>query len=366
MTRVLPLPRPSRFLLLAAALVALAVLVVGDGVPPAGAAHKEPTPTNLAATVLSATTVRLTWDGPAASVQYNVEWREQADHSSTGSQTTSASTDGGTYKVTGLTPETAYEFRVQTDGGSNHTDSDFTGRVTATTVTVLVSRINQSNSSNYTTAAHSWGQRFGTGSAANGYTLTSIQQGIPSARNAAQTAKFRAELWSATSGNLPDEKIADLTVPNTLQAGPVEFLPPAGTVLAASTQYFFVAYTTDATSVSLRDTESTSLDNLSQSGWTMANICVRQNGNDPSAGTWGNCTFSSALKIRVNGFEAQAVDPLALSALTAESSTDGSNFAALTLAPEVHPDDTEYWGRGDQRRHPRTADPHAGGTPTPR
>ena len=95
-------------LIFATTLIALICLFVHE-TPPAQAIHNIPGPTNLTATAISATSVRLTWDGPAESYQYRAPWREQDDHSAIRSATTSASTNGGTHTFTGLKPNTFYQ-----------------------------------------------------------------------------------------------------------------------------------------------------------------------------------------------------------------------------------------------------------------
>ncbi len=341
MTRHLRLLTLSRLLIMAAALVALAVFAVADGVPPAQASHKQPTPTSLEATVLSATSVKLTWDGPSASVQYNVQWREQDNHINTDNATTGSSTDGGTYTATGLAPETAYEFHVLTVGGSGHDDSDYTDYVTATTATVFVSNMGkQARTTHMSTASILWSTKFTTGS--SDQVLGSIELVIGRSPSQSQRDTIRVELWSEAAGGGPGSKVYDLDVPpHPIAAGTVAFAAPSNTTLTANTAYWVVPYTTGSFNMLLRNTASTDEDSGAATGWSIGNTSRFQQRQTPTTGTWQTTGVTLVMKMTVNT-AAEAVSPTDLSALTAESSTDGSAFSALTLNPAFDADTTEY------------------------
>ena len=136
-------------------------------------------------------------------------------------------------------------------------------------------------------------QGFTTGANADGYVLTSVEIGFRAAIGT--TANLRVELWSATSGGVPDEKEADLTVPSSVGASVVSFTAPSSTALTASTTYFVVAYASGTTTGSIGATESDNEDSGAASGWSIGDARHYQN-----AGTWTTVSTSS-LRIRVNG-----------------------------------------------------------------
>ena len=206
----------------------------------------------------------------------------------------------------------------------------------------LASNIGQVSFGGYDTDGYVYAPGFTTGSNTGGYTLTSIEAYLLSDPSAAESGKFRAELWSAATGGGPDSKLYDLTVPSDMAAGVVSFAAPANTTLAASTTYHAVFYTTDNTAIELDDTDTTDDDPGGATGWSIGNTGYNQEREEPDATeTWDTSDYSLGLiKIAVKGTE--ALSPLDLSDLTAESSTDGSNFTALTLNPDFAADTTEY------------------------
>ncbi len=216
------------------------------------------------------------------------------------------------------------------------------------TPTVLVSNIEQTAG-----ADDEWpttllrAQGFTTGSHAAGYTLTSIEWKInlDSPLTAAQIARLRVELWSATTAGLPDASIVSLTAPSTVASGDVAFTAPANTTLAADTTYFAYFFKSPAAAdigdLELVTTTSNSEDSGGAAGWSIGDVA-----HFNAFTTWGPIGGGAAHNIRVNGFAGQAAAPLDLSALTAESSTDGSAFSAMTgaeaLAPAFDADTTGY------------------------
>ena len=342
MMRASSLPHPFPLILLALALLALAVFLAHDTPPPAQASHKLPTPTNLVVTELSTTSVWLAWDGEAASRQYRIDWRERDDHTATGGVTTSASTNGGARVVTGLTSGTVYEFHVLTVGtGTGHSDSDYTDWVTATPATVMVSNTGQTAAAAWDTGSTSRAQAFTTGTNSGGYKPVAIEAVIGSTRNSASQLTLRAQLWSASGGE-PDSKVADLLVPSTLSAGRLAFAVPPGTTLTASTEYFFVIYTTGNHNLILGSTASDNEDSGGQTGWSINNGSS-SSANEP--GSWSSGDHSMRIRVILPQQEATA-DPTDLSGLTAEGSPNGTVWgsfpAAGSLAPAFDAGTTAY------------------------
>ncbi|MCY3671440.1 MAG: hypothetical protein OXH14_10200, partial [Alphaproteobacteria bacterium] len=117
----------------------------------------------------------------------------------------------------------------------------------AQTVT-LVSNYGQTTGTSLGANQYVNAQAFTTGADPDGYPLHSIEAVIENNSqqplNASRRAQVRAELWSATTGGVPNAKVASLAVPTGFTAGTVAFAAPMGTTLAASTTYFFLLYTT--------------------------------------------------------------------------------------------------------------------------
>ncbi len=235
----------------------------------------------------------------------------------------------------------------------NGTDNDFAlarfhaGQVQAAS-TVLVSNMDQTPGTFVSTDGIIYMQGFTTGSHSAGYTLASIEAVIEaSSVSTTDRGTIRAELWSADTDGDPDAKVASLTVPASVATGTVSFAAPASTVLTASTKYFFTLYTTGSFDLKIDFTASDDEDTGSQAGWSISDSPHTSLTDTPSGATWtsvtgGNPEDTPALRLRFKGAAAQADPALDLSALTAESSTDNSNFAALTLNPEFAADTTAY------------------------
>ena len=180
-------------------------------------------------------------------------------------------------------------------------------------------------------------QCFTTGSHSGGYTLSSII-----IRFANVPSSATAELWSAASSGAPDSKDADLASPASLSANSANsFSASAGTTLDASTTYCVVVRGANDVQRSISNTNSNDEDSGAATGWSIANNSWFR--NHGSTNNW--MTFSQVRRIRVNGNEV-ALGPTDLSDLTAESSSDGSNFAAITtpepLSPAFDADTTSY------------------------
>ena len=150
-------------------------------------------------------------------------------------------------------------------------------------------------------AGFAHGQGFTTGSAAGGYTLSSIEVGLGlggGVTSAIVRETIHAELWSAATGGGPNMKVADLAVPSGTLVGTVSFAAPANTALLADTTYHFVLYTTGSDAISVRYTAS-STEDTAQTGWSIGDQRWYIGSNQP-VGTWEEVT-SSSVKIRVKG-----------------------------------------------------------------
>ena len=167
----------------------------------------------------------------------------------------------------------------------------------------LVSNIGQASGINSSTAPGvQYAQGFTTGSNAAGYSLTSIEFKFVGTESA--PARFRAELWSATTAGLPDAKLKDLTLPSSYTAGNRAATAPASTTLNPNTKYFAVIYGAQGT----EPTHSDSKLALVESGTAPTRISAEWNLDDRyHAGfdnaDWAEHTLSSpyALMIRVKG-----------------------------------------------------------------
>ena len=92
----------------------------------------QPAPANLAATAPSATQIEVTWDAATNADSYHLQWRLSSetddDYDTTREAFPSAATAPG-YRITGLTPETAYTLRVRTqvdvDGDGIYEDAAY-------------------------------------------------------------------------------------------------------------------------------------------------------------------------------------------------------------------------------------------------
>ena len=173
--------------------------------------------------------------------------------------------------------------------------------------TILVTNFGQPrHSSGYSTIGFAVGQGFTTGTAAFGYTLSSIEVVFGAApRSATERETIRAVLWAAephaTLGTVPGRKVADLPVPSRVSRGTVTFAVPAGTVLEAETTYFFGLFTTGNVQLSLARTRrnNTAEDAAGQPGWEIADRLRWQESNIPEPGEWRRSSWRLAM--RVNG-----------------------------------------------------------------
>ncbi len=187
---------------------------------------------------------------------------------------------------------------------------------------VLVSNIGQTGlDHNHRVNVFARAQGFTAGTNGGGYTLESIEihtNVTTAALTAQQIATIEAELWSSSSGK-PGSKLADLTVPSSFATGAraSTFSAPAGTTLAASTEYHVVVYTTVETSSTFRLTHNTkdAEDSGAATGWSIANAgsYFRNGSAAPTASsTWTGDSTGRSMKIRVNGAAVPLAAPTAL------------------------------------------------------
>ena len=184
-------------------------------------------------------------------------------------------------------------------------------------------------------------QGFTTGSHAAGYTLESIEWKInlASALTAAQIARLKVELWSATTAGLPDSKIVSLTAPSTVASGNVAFTAPANTTLAAGTTYFAYFFKTpgnaDIGGLDLVTTTSNAEDSGGAAGWSIGNVA-----HFYAVGPWAPIGAGAAHNIRVNGTP-QSTGPTAptFSPADGETVTDAGGNMTLTFAGAIKADD---------------------------
>ena len=209
----------------------------------------------------------------------------------------------------------------------------------------LVSNLNQTRTDRpgATTGVLVAAQSFTTGSAA---ILSSIDVVARASATAAQRDTVRAELWSATSGGVPNAKLADLTVPASLpqdsvttfrnnkgevtqtltrsvadHGAYVSFAAPANTRLAANTTYFLVLYTVGNLDWFLDTTSSDSEDkHASRPGWSIANSQHFKSADLPgAAANWGLSSLGNSIQIAVKGKQVATPATVSLSASPAQA-----------------------------------------------
>ena len=235
-----------------------------------------------------------------------------------------------------------------TDADSN--SQDYTVTVHRAPADTLVSNTGQFTSEdNYaSTDSYVIAQGFTTGTVSGGYTLTSIEAFLVDDASAAESGKFRAELWSAATSGGPSAKVADLTVPSDMPQGIVSFAAPASTALTASTTYYLLLYTTDSTELAVDLTEMEGEDAGGQAGWAIENVAYAQIQEQPVAGqVWAvYAPTSGLLKLRVRGaagVQGPRSSNANLGGLTASgSATSTGTFTAFPLSPAFSAAATSY------------------------
>ena len=135
-------------------------------------------------------------------------------------------------------------------------------------------------------------QRFTTGSNSDGYTLT----GVDIVSEDADGDSFSAQVCSTDANGYPTSACTSLTAPSGFTAGTLSFTAPAGTVLAASTDYTVVATAAGSSTVTYDTTTSDSEDSGAASNWNIANDY-----DFLSGGTWSVTGSGESLRIAVKG-----------------------------------------------------------------
>ena len=195
--------------------------------------------------------------------------------------------------------------------------------------TTLVSNHGQTvNTNHLSTNGHVQVQGFRTGSHYEGYTLSAIEAVLNNTwSGTAQRDTVRAELWSNSSSNTPDAKLADLTVPGTF-ATPLSFAAPAGTTLTPETSYFFVVYTTGTYDVGLGRVTTNNEDSGGAAGWAIWDTRTPKQSQTPAGSQSWLTGHTDPLRITVKG---SPIQPTAVPAAPANLSV-AVDTMALSLS----------------------------------
>ena len=170
-------------------------------------------------------------------------------------------------------------------------------------------------------------QRFTTGSNTGGYTLEEVKISLTDVgANSVPVITI-----NAGNGVNPGTVLYNLTNPTNLLSGTNIFTPPADATLSADTNYFVVMENSNtdnnnAGRYGVVLTSDNSEDNVGLSDWSIADI-GRTGGN-----SWGNVSFSRALKIRLSG-TVEPSEPIPASTdatLSGLSVNDGTSDLTLT------------------------------------
>ena len=206
----------------------------------------------------------------------------------------------------------------------------------------LVSNLGKTTLAYWGTNAAVVAQGFTTGSAAGGYTLTSVELDVQnSSVTETERNSVRVELWSDSSGS-PDSKLASLTVPASISRGTTSFAAPASTKLAKETTYHVVAYTVGSFSLQINATQFGGEDDGAAAGWAIKGQSRNAGTDEPGdSPTWTAVTnygshvvFKVAVTGTVNTETPTASTNANLSDLEVSGSTSaGGTFTALTLIP---------------------------------
>ena len=162
--------------------------------------------------------------------------------------------------------------------------------VQAQSASTHVSNINQSQTSTWQLSTHDMAVKFTTGSHQAGYALSDIEIRFHTAPTGL-SVKLTSGLPTAGS---PPATTVTLANPATLTNSVNKFSAPAGTTLAAETDYWVVL---EGSAGGPRGTSSDNEDAGASAGWSVGNS-TRWRTRD-STGSWS--TSTNALMIRVNG-----------------------------------------------------------------
>ena len=339
-----PTPRNTRLVSifpLAAALIALAVFFVAEGAPSVSAGHKLGTPTDLAVTVASPTSVEVFWrrGGSPRTQNYRVQYREQGASAATDVDYPGSQGNHFTKTISGLMSETTYEFRIRSTPYAGHSASDWSQWAAVTLPEAPVRLVSNRGQGRYVGfLAHlrsnlTSAQSFRTGNYSEGYLLSSIEVAIDANVREPVRDNLSAEVWSNSGSNQPGVKLYDLTVPpHPINRGAVSFAAPDNATLEPSTQYWVVLYSTTINN----GLHVTSLGNQhSDYGWSIGDLHHQTSDVPPTiSSSWGTPGRTLVWSMTIKGFVIPRVTTADLSALTGATSADGSTFdGALTLSP---------------------------------
>ena len=94
-----------------------------DVIKPTENCLPSPAPSNLAVGTVTQTSVGLSWDSVSGAAEYRVEYKR----STAGSWTNDGTTTSTSYTVSGLDPDTAYQFRVRSRGDGSESTTSWQG-----------------------------------------------------------------------------------------------------------------------------------------------------------------------------------------------------------------------------------------------
>ncbi len=342
-----PIPRNTRLVSVlrvvqSLALIALAVFFIAEGAAPVSAGHKLGTPTDLAVTVASPTSVEVFWrrGGSPNTQNYRVQYREQGTSAATDVDYPGSQGNHFTKTISGLMSETTYEFRIRSTPYAGHSASDWSQWVAVTLPEAPVRLVSNRAQPRYVGfLAHLRGnltsaQSFRTGNYSEGYRLSSIEVAIDGNVGEPARDNFSAEVWSNSGSNQPGVKLYDLTVPpHPINRGAVSFAAPDNATLEPSTQYWVVLYSTTINN----GLHVTPFGNQhSDYGWSIGDLHHQTSDVPPTiSSSWGTPGRTLIWFMTIKGFVIPRVTTADLSTLTGATSADGSTFdGMLNLSPD--------------------------------
>ena len=176
------------------------------------------------------------------------------------------------------------------------------------------------------------GQGFSTGSNSAGYTLSRIDM----VSNDAESDAFSVALYTTDSNGLPDTQSVALSAPDNFTAGVLSFAAPAGTTLAASTDYSLVFTGASVTNLITLDS-ITSDGEAGLTGWSIANVHSTLSGS-----TWSNASTGISLRVALKGNAKSppVFNPTAVTREFAENTAAGENVGDPVSATDADTGDT--------------------------
>ena len=297
-------------------------------------------PQGLTATPFEDGTISLDWDdqGDQTITGYQILRRDPAVDApgffpilvdDTGSAATS-------FVDTGTVFGTTYFYRIKARNADGLSDQSTAARVYSLTYTSLVSNVNQNSAlthelpiGQHPTAGLSpstYLQGFTTGHGEA--TIESIT--LPDPSNVAIGSELNVGIYEAAGPRVLGDRLHTLTSPGQLtSAQDATFSAQAGSPirLSANTAYF-VKVDHVSGSLDLSTSKANDEDGESNPGWTLNNVCLK---SSTLTDTYGNCGFSKALRISINGSEESPGLPL-LSVSDAEAAEGSAVEFTVTLS----------------------------------